>query len=341
MAASAERETRSTPERIFNSLNAYQETAALKTAIELDVFTAIGEGNKDAPTLAARVRASERGIRILCDFLTIQGFLTKDAGRYALTEESARFLDRRSPACVASISEFLGSKRHQQSFEALTEAVRKGGSADATGDNTKPNDEYWVRFAHAMAPHSVRSAQFVAGVVSADGGRPCKVLDLAAGHGMYGVTIAEKNPDAKIVAVDWPAVLDVAKENAHKHDVASRYSTRPGSAFETDLGSGYDYALLTNILHHFDPPTCETLIRRVHAALKDDGKVITVDLIPNDDRVTPPTAARFAMVMLATTHAGDAYTFAEYREMFRNAGFARSTLRAVPDMPNQLLVSEK
>jgi hypothetical protein len=87
--------------------------------------------------------------------------------------------------------------------------------------------------------------------------------------------------------------------------------------------------------------TCEKLIRRVHAALKPDGKAITVDLIPNEDRVTPPTAARFAMVMLATTDAGDAYTFSEYERMFRNAGFARTTLRSVPDMPNQLLVSEK
>jgi len=341
MASSIHEGTRSRPERIFNSLNAYQETAALKTAIELDVFTAIAEGSDDAATLAGKVGAAERGIRILCDFLTIQGFLTKDANRYALTDESARFLDRRSPACIASISEFLGSRSHKQSFDGLTAAVRKGGTADITGDNTKPNDEYWVRFAHAMAPLSVPSARFLAGIVSADAGIACKVLDLAAGHGTYGVTIAEAIPHADIVAVDWPPVLEVAKENARKHGVAARYSTRPGSAFEADLGSCYDYALLTNILHHFDAPTCETLIRRVHGALKADGKAITVDLIPNEDRVTPPTAARFAMVMLATTDSGDAYTLSEYERMFRNAGFARTTLRSVPDMPNQLLVSEK
>jgi 2-polyprenyl-3-methyl-5-hydroxy-6-metoxy-1,4-benzoquinol methylase len=341
MASSIQEKTRSTPERIFNALNAYQETAALKTAIELDVFTAIGKGCNDATTLARTVGATVRGVRILCDFLTIQGFLMKDANRYALTDESARFLDRRSPACVASISEFLGSESHQQNFETLTAAVRKGGTADSRGDNTKPNDEYWVRFAQAMAPLSVPSAQFLASVVLANRGKACKVLDLAAGHGMYGVTVAETIPDAEIVAVDWPKVLEVATDNAHKHGVAARYSTRPGSAFDSNLGSGYDYALLTNILHHFDVSTCERLIRRVHAALKPDGQAITVDLIPNEDRVTPPTAARFALVMLATTDAGDAYTFSEYERMFRDAGFARTTLRAVPEMPNQLLVSEK
>ena len=329
-----------TPERIFNTLNAYQETAALKTAIELDVFTLIGEGS-NAALLAKKAGAAERGIRILCDFLTVEGFLTKRANHYALTEESAKFLDRRSPACIASVSQFLGSGRLQQNFEALTEAVRKGGTADTRGDNTKPNDEFWVQFARSMAPLSVPTAQFVANLVQADVKVSCRVLDIAAGHGMYGVTIAEKISQAEIVAVDWPEVLEVAKDNARNHCVAERYSTHPGSAFDTDLGSAYDYALLTNIFHHFDPPTCEKLMRRVYAALKPAGKALTVDLIPSEDRVAPPTAARFALVMLATTDAGDAYTFSEYETMFRNTGFTRTTLHPVPGMPNQVLVSEK
>jgi ubiquinone/menaquinone biosynthesis C-methylase UbiE len=341
MPTSRTENIRPTPERIFNTLNAYQETAALKAAIELDVFTAIAEGKDDAVSLTSRLGATERGIRILCDFLTIQGFLTKHANRYALTEESARFLDRDSPACVASISEFLGSVRHKQNFDELAAAVRKGGTADARGDNTKPNDEYWVRFAHAMAPLSVPTAQFIAKLILPDEPKPYKVLDIAAGHGMYGITIAKKNPRAEIVALDWHAVLEVAKENARKGGVAERYSTRSGSAFETEFGGGYDYALLTNIFHHFDMPTCEKLMRRVHAALKSEGKAVTVDLVPSEDRITPPTAARFALVMLATTDSGDAYTFSEYERMFQNAGFARTTLHTVPEMPNQVLVSEK
>jgi 2-polyprenyl-3-methyl-5-hydroxy-6-metoxy-1,4-benzoquinol methylase len=330
-----------TPERIFNTLNAYQDTAALKAALELDVFTAIGQGSNDARKLAGEVGCAERGIRILCDFLTIQGFLVKQAGRYALTEESARFLDRRSPSSVASIAHFLSSQRHKEDFNALAAAVRKGGTASSEGDNTKPNDEYWVRFAHAMAPLSAPTAEFIANFLFAGGPRPCKVLDIAAGHGMYGITIAVKNPQAEIVALDWPEVLEVAKENARKHGVAERFSTRPGSAFETEFGSGYDIVLLTNIFHHFDMSTCEKLMRRVHAALNPQGKAVTVEFAPNEDRVTPPTAARFALAMLATTDTGDAYTLSEYERMFRNAGFATTKLRSVPEMPNQVLVSEK
>jgi hypothetical protein len=88
---------RPTPERIFNTLNAYQQTAALKTAIELDVFTAIGAGANTASGIAAKTGAAEKGVRILCDYMTIQGFLTKENGRYALTQESGVFLVGEKP----------------------------------------------------------------------------------------------------------------------------------------------------------------------------------------------------------------------------------------------------
>jgi ubiquinone/menaquinone biosynthesis C-methylase UbiE len=332
---------RPTPERIFNTLNAYQQTAALKTAIELDVFTAIGAGANTAAAIAAKTGAAEKGVRILCDYLTIQGFLTKAQGSYALTQESAIFLDRKSPACAGSMAKFLGGEELRSNFDSLTQAVRNGGSVASGRDNTKPNDEFWVAFARSMAPLTVPSSEFIAGLLRADEGKPCKVLDIAAGHGMYGITVARKNPKAEIVALDWPAVLQVAQENAQKFGVVDRYSVRAGSAFEVEMGSGYDYVLLTNIFHHFDVPTCEKLMRRVHAALKPSGKAITLEFVPNEDRVSPPTAAAFSLIMLANTDTGDAYTFAEYEKMFRNAGFVKSTLHPLSEMPQQVVVSEK
>jgi len=330
-----------TPERIFNTMIAFQETEALKAAIELDIFTAIADGANTAASIATKTGASERGVRILCDYFTIKEFLTKKENEYSLTQESAVFLNRRSPACLATMINFLASPWSRKNFGTLTEAVRKGGTANGTGDHTKPHEEVWVNFARSMAPLTVPTAEFIAQLTGAAEGKVCKVLDIAAGHGMYGITVAKRNPNAHVVAVDWPAVLEVAKENAAKFGVASRHTTKPGSAFETDFGEGYDYVLLTNILHHFDIPTCEKLMRRVHAALKQGGKAITLEFVPNDDRVTPPMAAAFSLVMLAGTDAGDAYTFAEHEKMFRNAGFAKTTLHPVPDMPQQVLLSEK
>ena len=329
------------PERIFGALTAFQNAAALKTAIELGIFTAIADGADRSYTIAQHVGAAERGVRILCDYITIQGFLTKENDRYALTQESGIFLNRHSPAYMGTLADFLASDGHKRNFDALTETVKKGGTSVAQGDNTKPNDELWVNFARSMAPLTVVSAGFIAEFAGVREGKACKVLDIAAGHGMFGITVAKQNPNAQITAVDWAPVLAVAKENAAAAGVADRVAFRPGSAFEADLGDGYDSVLLTNIFHHFDIPTCEKLMRRVHAALKPGGKAITLEFVPNEDRITPPMAAAFSLIMLAGTDSGDAYTFSQYEKMFANAGFVKTTLHPVPDMPQQVLLSEK
>jgi ubiquinone/menaquinone biosynthesis C-methylase UbiE len=185
------------------------------------------------------------------------------------------------------------------------------------------------------------AAQQIAKVVNEGGGRELKVLDIAAGHGMFGITVARENPRATVVALDWPNVLTVAKENAQTAGVADRYTTIEGSAFDADFGAGYDAVLLTNFLHHFDPPTCETLLRKVHASLAEGGRAVTLEFVPNDDRVSPPVPAAFSMMMLGSTPAGDAYTFAEFERMFRNAGFSHSELRPLVASPEQLIIARK
>jgi ubiquinone/menaquinone biosynthesis C-methylase UbiE len=157
-------------------------------------------------------------------------------------------------------------------------------------------------------------------------GKPAKVLDIAAGHGLLGISVAELNPAAEIVAVDWKNVLTVAIANAAKAGVSQRFRTIPGSAFDVDFGNGYDVVLLPNFLHHFDPPTNVTLLKKVRAAMKPGGLVATVEEVPNDDRISPPIAS-FSMMMLCSTPSGDAYTFRELDQMFRDAGFSETTMR--------------
>ncbi len=328
------------PERIFNTLNAYQETAALRAAIELDIFTAVGEGSETTRAIAGRCSASERGIRILCDYMAAIGYLMKEAGRYKLAPEAAMFLDKRSPACMGSAVEFLGSPMFTDNFKDLTVAVRKGGTTAGQG-TTAPEHPVWVDFAKAMAPLMRMPAEQIVGLLDASAGTAWKVLDIAAGHGLFGITLAKHNPKAEIIAVDWAPVLEVAKANAHSAGVASRYKTLPGSAFDVDFGTGYDVALLTNFLHHFDVPTCEKLLRKVNNALNPGGRAVTLEFVPNEDRVTPPISAKFSLVMLASTPQGDAYTFAELQSMFKNAGFASSSLHAIPPAPHHVVLSVK
>ena len=329
------------PQIFFQTINAYQRTEALKAAIELEVFTAIGEGNTTVADIAKRCQASEKGMRVLCDYLTIMEMLTKQDNHYALTLDSSVFLDKRSPAYLGGATEFLSSPKLREGFEHIADAVRKGGTAIENDGTIGPDNPIWVRFARGMASMMAMPAQLIAKLVDPQADRKLKILDIAAGHGLFGIEFAKNNPQAEIHAVDWKAVLEVAKENAQKAGVADRYHTIEGSAFDVEFGTGYDLVLITNFLHHFDQPTNETLLRKVHEALADGGRVATLEFVPNDDRVTPPDSAGFSLVMLAGTPSGDAYTFAELERMFANAGFSRSTIHPLPPTIQQVVISEE
>ena len=339
MSGFAERQQPS-PELFFETLNAYQRTQCLKGAIELDVFTAIAQGANTAPALARRCAASERGIRILCDYLVVIGFLTKDENSYGLTVDSAVFLNRQSPAYLGGTVKFLSSPEVTGGFNDVAAIVRKGGTVLEEG-TTSTENPVWVEFARSMAALMALPAELLAKLIRADDGEKWKVLDIAAGHGLFGITIAKQNPNAKVSAVDWPLVLTVAQENAKAAGVSDRFTTIPGSAFEVDYGRDYDVVLLTNFLHHFDPATCEKLLKKVHSALAPGGRAVTFEFMPNEDRVSPPVPATFSMMMLGTTPSGDAYTFSEFERMFGNAGFSSNELHPLPPTLEQVVISYK
>jgi ubiquinone/menaquinone biosynthesis C-methylase UbiE len=192
-----------------------------------------------------------------------------------------------------------------------------------------------------MAPMMALPAHLLAKLVDPSADRKLKILDIAAGHGLYGLAFAKNNTQVDVVALDWPNVLEVAKENARNAGVSDRYSTIEGSAFDVDFGTGYDLILLTNFLHHFDPPTNETLLRKVHAALAEGGRAVTLEFVPNEDRITPPESAGFSMMMLGSTPSGDAYTFPELQRMFQNAGFTRNEMHQLPPSIQQAVISQK
>jgi 2-polyprenyl-3-methyl-5-hydroxy-6-metoxy-1,4-benzoquinol methylase len=277
----------------------------------------------------------------LADHLTILGFLQKFGDRYELTADSKAFLDRRSPAYLGGALSFMLAPGMKECFQTLTAAVRRGGTAISDEGTVSHDNPIWVEFARAMAPLMKMPAQLLAGLVGGDTEQSLRVLDVAAGHGLFGITIADCYRQAQITALDWPNVLSVAAENARRAGLGNRYALRPGSAFDVDWGGPYDIVLLTNFLHHFDVPTCEQLAAKAYAALAPGGRALTLEFIPEPDRITPPSTATFALVMLATTAHGDAYTFAELQAIFAQAGFVRSEFYALPPTMQQAVVSYK
>lgn len=327
------------PALVYETLNAFQRTEALRAGIELDLFTHIATGKHTAAELASACDASPRGVRILADALTILGFLTKSGERYGLTLDSETFLCRNSPAYLGSVTQFLLTPDLKDCFAHLTEAVRHGGTASQ--GTVSHDNPIWVAFARAMGAMMQMPARMLTELIGGDRQQPLRVLDVAAGHGLFGITVAQEYPQAHITALDWPKVLAVASENAHRLGVSDRHTLKPGSAFDTDWGGPYDIVLLTNFLHHFDSPTCEQLAAKAFAALASGGRALTLEFVPEPDRVSPPATALFALTMLATTPHGDAYTFGEYEKLFASVGFARSEFHSLPPTPQQAVVSFK
>ena len=326
------------PDTFFDTVWAFQRTAALKAAVDLDLFTAIGDGG-DAAEIARRAGASERGVRQLSDYLTVIGFLTKTGHRYALTPDTAFFLVKSSPAYLGGTLKFLASPMFSKNFDHLADTVRRGTVASDL--NTVADDHpIWADFASSMAPMMMPNAQAIADILTIAAAPHPRILDIAAGHGIFGIVLAQRNPAAEVVAVDWAHVLAVATANAKAMGVGGRHRALVGDAFKVDYGSGFDVALVTNFLHHFDRATCVSLLRKVAAALGPGGRVAVLEFVPNEDRVSPPASAGFVLNMLSGTASGDVYTFNDLQGMLKEAGFSGATAHALPT-PETVVVATK
>lgn len=331
---------RPTPDRYLDALNGFHRTSAVVTALELDLFTQIGATADPTPErLGTSLGCAPRGVRILADYLVTLGLLAKAGSSYRLTPESATYLDRRSKAYLGDARRFLTAPILHDGFDRLTESVRRGGTALEGEGSLAPDHPLWVDYARAMAPMVARTAERVADRVVDAGFHPDRILDLAAGHGLFGLAIARRVPGSELTALDWPSVVGVARENADRAGLGERFRARTGDALSTDLGGPYDVVVAANFLHHFDRPTMERLLRRIRSALAPGGRLAVVEFVPDDDRVTPPATAQFALTLLATTRAGDLYTAAEYAAALAAAGFQPPAVHPLERSPLALLVA--
>src|SRR5262245_46842064 len=214
---------------LWDTFTGYQRTAALKAAVELDVFTQIAGGTATLEGLAARCGAAPRGLRALLNHLVVDGFLTRAGERYGLSATAAAFLDRNAPGYLGSGITFIASPGVVDGFTRLADAVRRGGTAIPSEGSLAPEHPMWGEFARAMAPLAGMTAILLANHLDVEQAPGWKVLDIAAGHGMFGIALARLNPKVQVTALDWKNVLAVAEENAKAAGVTARFRKLEGS----------------------------------------------------------------------------------------------------------------
>ena len=329
------------PALFFETINAFQRTEALRAAIELDLFTQIASGLQTVEQLASACGAAPRGVRILADYLVIAGFLHKAGDRYELTADSQTFLTplitslprrgSRVPADAGVAGLFR--QTHRRRTEGWHGRLERGDSVARQPDlgSVRPLDG-------AIDDAPSRVARRALGQrpqpTAPRTGCRCRTWPL---RNHFRPPLPE-SPHHRPGLAERPGGGGRERPRA---GVADRHTLLPGSAFEVDWGGPYDLVLLTNFLHHFDLLTCEQLASKAFNALASGGRCITLEFVPDADRVNPPPTAGFALTMLATTAAGDAYTFAEYQRMFAKAGFSSSEFHPLPPTTQQAVVSNK
>jgi ubiquinone/menaquinone biosynthesis C-methylase UbiE len=329
------------PEVLFDTFFAFVRTGVMKAALELELFTHIARGHTTAAAISRATQSDARALRIVLDTLCVFGFLEKDAsGAYALRPLAQMMLVRGSPSYAGDFMRITANRFLWDAIGRLTDVVRTGEPAEAMVET--PGHEFWVEFAEASEQMSGIAAGLVAGMLPVDPSRPLEVLDVACGSGVYGFAVLDAVPGARATALDWPNVLDKARLVAEKRGLAERVSWLPGSAFEVALPAArFDLVLASNFYHHFSPEQNLALSRRLLATLRPGGTLAIQDWVADDRRTGPPQALLFAVVMLASTRAGDVYTLAEYRRVLETAGFVDLTASDVPLVGARLLLARR
>jgi hypothetical protein len=328
-----------TPERLMQMAWGYAPPLILEAAIELKLFDTLAAGSKTLDALVGETRASRRGLRILLDSLVGLEFLTKTGGKYGLTPESDAFLVRGRPAYHGGFFAHA-SRQLIPKWLPLTEIVRTGKPSTAVNQESG-GAEFFATFVEDIFPLSRLAAAGLAEYLKlASAAGPVSVLDLAAGSGVWGITLAEQSPKVRVTAVDWPGVLPVTKRIAARHGVADRLTCVAGDLREADFGKGHQVATLGHILHSEGEARSRALLKKTFAALAPGGVIAIAEWVVNEERTGPPPGLIFAVNMLVNTDDGDTFTFNEMSGWLKEAGFTNPRLLDVPSVSPLVLATK-
>jgi len=319
------------PDRIDEMIKGFMPSRCILTALELDIFTAVGEG-ASADQIGTRIGANARGAGMLLNALVALGLLQKKDDVYSNTPESARFFVRGSKDNQRD--GLLHSANIWHRWSTMTEAVRRGTRVPIDRGGTP---EWTNDFISGMQRHAKDRAPLVVKALGTEGVH--SVLDLGGGSGAYSIAFAKASPDVRCEILDVPEVVPLTAEYVAKAGVSSQIELRAGDMLRDDLGSGHDIIMLNAICHMFSPEQNQGIFRRACQALAPNGRLVVQDFILNPDKTGPQQAALFSLNMLVATSAGASYSEVEYTRWMKDAGFT-DVFRINMPGPSDLIVGK-
>lgn len=331
---------RLTPERLQQFGFAYAPPLIISAAVNNKVFDALQSGPKALDQVKKETGASRRGLRAIMDSLVGLDLLKKDRqSRYSLTPESQTFLMTDKPGTLAG---FFGSILPVMTSRwlRLSDIVRDGTPAVAVNQETE-GTEFFSQLVETIIPMSYAGAQKLAkhlNVAKTKDG--LRVIDLAAGSGIWGIALAQKSSRVRVTAVDWAGMIPTTKRITGKFGVRDRFDFVEGDLLESNFGNGYDVATLGHILHSEGEDRSQQLLKKVFRALKSGGTIAIAEWLVNDDRTKPLPSLMFAVQMLVNTEKGNTFSFNEIKKWLEGAGFKKVRKLDAPG-PSPLILATK
>jgi (2Fe-2S) ferredoxin/predicted O-methyltransferase YrrM len=303
------------PDDLEERIRAFQESRAILTALELDMFTAVGEGGA-ASEIAAKTGTNSRATEMLLNALTAIGLLVKQEAIFRDTPLARRYFTAASPDNARPA--LLHTAHLWHSWSHLSASVR-AGTAVQREEIAYRGEEWTEAFIAAMHRNAMARAPLVVRAVGADGVR--RMLDVGGGSGAYSIAFAKANPALTADILDLASVVPIAQSHIREAGVTDRVHTLVGDLCSDELGNGYGLVFLSAICHMLSEQENRDLLARCRAALEPGGRIVIQDFILGPDKTAPKWAALFALNMLVGTRAGSSYSELEYTAWLGHAGF--------------------
>jgi 2-polyprenyl-3-methyl-5-hydroxy-6-metoxy-1,4-benzoquinol methylase len=330
-----------TPDRIMQFTGGYAPPLLIETALRLGVFDLLDNGAMNISQLQTRTGASFRGLRAALNALVGLDLLIKnDDGWYELTPESSTFLVKGKPTFHGAFL-LLTSEAMVPHWGKLTEVVRSGHPTHRINIE-KDGSEFFLRFVEDIFPIHLAGAQSLAQALDVANARTGqRVLDLAAGSGVWSIALAKQSPHVHVTAVDWPAVIEITKKVAAREGVAERFRFIGGDLLEADFGTGYTIATAGHILHSEGEQRSRALLDKTFTALAPGGLIAIAEILVDPDRRGPLPALMFALNMLVHSEHGDTFSLPEISSWLNDAGFHNVRTVSAPGLARQIIIAAR
>jgi 2-polyprenyl-3-methyl-5-hydroxy-6-metoxy-1,4-benzoquinol methylase len=328
---------------LLGMAQAVRRAGVLCAGLDLEVFDTMADGPADPETVAGKLGIPPRGVRVLLRALAAIEMLGTDGERFWLAPGVERLLVRSSPDFFGDTLRLAVSRYEWEALGRLSDAVERGGTVLDTNAET-PEYPFWEDLARNPTPHTPLVADLMAEALEpwAKGRERLDILDVACGHGLYGYTLAQRNPQARVRSVDWANVLEFSRAHAERMGVLDRVELTPGDMFEVPLEGPYDLSLITNVLHHFSAERVGEMLGRLAEATRPGGRIAIVAVTADGrDPASDPVPHLFAALMLAWTHEGESHALETYRDLLTTNGFEAPEVHQMGGVPLRLLIARR